>query len=133
MGTYLDYYKSEICPKIEALDIFLKSQSEPYSWNEVAKVLDISYKQLVIILEEHKLKLITKGVFFYLLHKFEPNFSVMLSREMQHSNKDIYSIEEISYIYLIDLEYIQEVAQNLGKMEFSHDELTILFDKIGRK
>lgn len=133
MSTYLEYYMEEICPKVRELDIFFRTEKEPYSRRSVAQVLNISYDSLEYMLMKSKLQVITKGVFFYLLNKVEPSFAVMLFREMEHSNKDLYSIEEIAHIYLIELEYIEEVAKIFGKDEFSKEELSLVFAEIGKK
>lgn len=132
MSTYLQYYKEEICPKIQALDILLKTETEPYSLKSVSNILNISYNELSEILNNNKFKIITKGILFYLLYELDPKFSTMLIREMQHSNKNLYSIEEISYIYLIEQKYIEDVARIFGKNEFSYDELSLLFAEIGK-
>lgn len=137
MSTYLQYYKNEICPKLEALDILLKTEIEPYSVNGVANILSISAKELNEILEKIKVKIITKGILFYLLQKLEPQFCTMLLREIEHKNtksySNLYSVEEISYIYLIDRKYIEKVAKTFGKNEFSYEELSLLFAKIGKE
>lgn len=141
MQTYLDYYNQEISPKIQALDIFLKTQKEPYSWDVVADFLGLELEELSYILKKEKFGVITKGVFFYLMHRLDGSFSIistMIHREMErnknnknfHGNKDYYSIEEISHIYLIEKNTLELVAETIGKSKFTYEELNILFEKI---
>lgn len=141
MQTYLDYYNQEISPKIQALDVFLKTEKEPYSWEAVADFLDLELEELIYILEKEKFGVITKGVFFYLMHRLDGSFSIistMIHREMERNKKnknfqgngDYYSIDEISHIYLIEKNTLELVAKTIGKNKFTYDELTFLFERI---
>ncbi len=130
MKTYLQYYNEEIRPKVEAMDILLKCETEPYEKKQVAYVLCISEEQLSYILNKQKLNWITKGVFFHLISQIKTPFCSLIHKAMQHGLLEAYTIDEISYIYNIERRYLEQEAKKLKKKSFSNEELELLFHHI---
>ncbi|MDD3394716.1 MAG: hypothetical protein EOM28_11150 [Clostridia bacterium] len=130
MQTFLEYYQREIQPKIAAIDIYLKTELQPYPKAEVSKLLCLSTTELTTILEQEKLAIITKGTFLHLMQIAPSPFCKMFRREVSHGMSASYSVQEISYIYDLARKDVEAAAEKLGKSCFSPSELPLLFGEI---
>ena len=130
MQTFLDFYQREIQPKIAAIDIFLKTEPQPYEQEQVSKLLSLSTEELTEILEKEKLAVLTKGTFFHLMQIAPSTICKMFRREISCGLAATYSPKDISYIYDLSLKDVQEAAEKLGKTQFSSAELPLLFGEI---
>lgn len=130
MQTFLEYYQREIQPKIAAIDIYLKTESQPYSEAEISKLLCLSITELTTILEQEKLAIITKGTLLHLMQIAPSPFCKMFHREVSHGMSASYSVQEISYIYDLAQKDVEAAAEKLGKSCFSPSELFLLFGEI---
>lgn len=130
MQTFLDFYQREIQPKIAAIDIFLKTEPQPYAHEQITNLLSLSTEELEEILEKEKLAVITKGTFFHLMQIAPSTICKMFRREVFRGMAAAYSLKDISYIYDLALKDVEEAAGKLGKTHFSSAELPLLFGEI---
>lgn len=130
MQTFLEFYQREIQPKIAAIDIFLKTESQPYTQEQVSELLCLSMTELSNILEQEKLALITKGTFLHLMQTAPSLICRMFHREVSRGMSSLYSVKEISYIYDLELKAVEAAAEKLGKSFFSPAELPLIFGEI---
>ncbi len=130
MQTFLEFYKREIQPRIEAIDIFLKSEQQPYDMGQVAELLCLSATELTDILEQEKLAIITKGTFLHLMQIAPSPFCKMFRREVSRGMSNTYTVQEISYIYDLAPKDVEVAAEKIGKKCFSSAELPLLFGEI---
>ena len=130
MQTFLDFYQREIQPKIAAIDVFLKTEPQPYSESLVSELLCLTAVELSNILEQEKLSIITKGTFLHLMQIGPSPICRMFRRELSRGISTLYSPKEISYIYDLKLKDVEAAAEKLEKDCFSPGELPLLFGEI---
>lgn len=130
MQTFLKFYQREIKPRIEAIDVFLKTEPQPYELEQVAELLCLSMKELSKILEQEKFAIVTKGTFLHLMQIAPSPFCKMFRRELSRGMSKSYSLQDISYIYDLALKDVEAAAEKIGKQRFSSAELPLLFGEI---
>jgi len=130
MQTFLEFYQREIQPKIAAIDIFLKTELQPYELGQVADLLCLSTTELSKIMEQEKFAIITKGTFLHLMQISPSPLCKMFRREVSRGMSAEYSLQEISYIYDLKLKDVEVAAEKVGKSRFSTAELPLLFGEI---
>ncbi len=130
MQTFLEFYQREIQPKIAAIDVFLKTEPQPYAAAQVSELLSIPSTELSHLLEQEKLLIITKGTFLHLMQIGSSPICRMFRREVSRGISMSYSPKEISYIYDLKLKDVEAAAEKLGKNYFSSRELPLLFGEI---
>lgn len=130
MQTFLEFYQREIQPRIAEIDIFLKTEPQPYELGQVAQLLCLTTTELSNILEQEKLAIITKGTFLHLMQISPSPFCKMFRREVSCGMSAQYSVQEISYIYDLALKDVEAAAEKIGKKRFSSSDLPHLFGEI---
>lgn len=130
MQTFLEYYQQEIRPRIMAIDTFLKSEPQPYAVEQVAHLFHLSATELGQLLDQEKFMIITRGVFLHLMQLAPAPFCRMFGREISCGMPTVYSPDDISYIYGIEIGLVQGAATKLGRKYFSATELMDLFGEI---
>lgn len=130
MQTYLERYDTLIAPKLQELDLFLKTTEPPYAVDDIAICLDSSAEEIQGLLRQLGVGLPTKGVFLYLMQLVKSPICTLLQRELACGMPPTYSIEEIAYIYDLELEKVAEAAKKLGMEHFTKRELPKLFSQI---
>lgn len=130
MRTYLEQYDTQIAPKLQELDLFLKTMEPPYTIEEVAICLDSSADEIKKILHQMGVLVPTKGVFLYLMQIAKSPICKLLQRELACGMPPVYSIKEIAYIYDLEQEKVSKAANKLGKDKFTKKELFHLFSYI---
>lgn len=128
--TFLDYFQQMIQPQLAAIDLFLKTEEQPYAVQTVAALLGTTPSELEGILEQEKLSLITKGVFFRLMRQGSSPLCQMLDREIRCGSPRHYSPEAISYIYDLDIGDVLAAAAQTGGGTFESSQLADLFSRI---
>ncbi|WP_317855804.1 hypothetical protein [Chakrabartyella piscis] len=130
MQTYLEQYDTFIAPKLQELDLFLKTTEPPYAVGDIAICLDSSDEEIQSLLQKFGFGLPTKGVFLYLIQLVKSPICKLIQREIACGMPPTYTIEEISYIYDLEIEKVQVAAQNIGKETFTKKDLVHLFSYI---
>lgn len=130
MQTFLQFYEQEIQPPIRAIDIFLKTETQPYNHQQVADLLCVSKAQLLEIMQQEKLAIITKGTFFHIMQSLPSFFCKMFCREISCGVTSAYSLQEISYIYDLEPKAVEVAAKKIGKFQFFSAELPMIFEEI---
>ncbi|WMI81552.1 hypothetical protein [Anaerotignum sp. MB30-C6] len=130
MQTFLEFYQREIQPRIGAIDVFLKTEPQPYDLGQVADLLCLSTTELLKIMEQEKFAIIMKGTFLHLMQISPSPFCKMFRREVSRGMASAYSVQDISYIYDLALKDVEVAAEKIGKCCFSSGELPLLFEEI---
>ncbi|WP_304507177.1 hypothetical protein [Anaerotignum sp.] len=130
MQTFLEFYQREIQPKIAAIDVFLKTEPQPYDQEQVSNLLCLSTTELLELMEREKIAIITKGMFLHLMQIGSSPLCKMFRREVSCGMSAVYSLQEISYIYDLAQKDVEEAADKIGKSQFSSAELPSLFGEI---
>lgn len=127
MQTYFEYYEKEIAPRIKAIDVFLKTEPQPYDIADVARLLMISKEELVQLAEEKKIEFLSKGTFLFFLLKADSPICNLITREQNIGSPQIYTVEDIAYIYHLEQEDVKTAAEEMGQFQFLSSELLELF------
>lgn len=130
MQTFFEYYQRTIQPKLAAIDVFLKTEPQPYRHKMVAELLDITETELAMLMQREKLAIITKGTFMQLLQLAPSAHCAMLGREVRCGMPRIYSVAVIAYIYDLRLADVAAAAKACGQRKFTAKELPELFRHI---
>lgn len=127
MQTYLEYYEKEIAPRIRAIDVFLKTEPQPYHMADVARLLMLSKEKLAQLAEEKKIEFLSTGTFLFFLLKTDSPICNLITRELDIGSPQVYSVEDISYIYHLEKEDVKTAAEEMGQFQFLSTELLELF------
>lgn len=122
MATFFDYYQKQIRPQIEKADLFLKTASEPYSAKQIASVFGICDAQIQPVW--------TKDALIWHLKNQPEGLWKMFQKELCCGLPDIYTVAQISYIYDIALEVVEQAAEHIGLSNCPKTLLPLLFDAI---
>jgi predicted transcriptional regulator of viral defense system len=112
MTTYLEYYNTNLSPKLQEIDLFLKTEEDNIiDINDVSKLLEITKSEIKEIMSVNGLNNITKHSFFIIMLNGSSDICKLFARELQVSIPDYYSISDISYIYQLPYESVLEAAK----------------------
>ncbi|MCT4596876.1 MAG: hypothetical protein N4A50_03215 [Vallitalea sp.] len=112
MTTYLEYYNTNLSPKLQEIDLFLKTEEDNIiDINDVSKLLEITKSEIKEIMSVNGLNDITKHSFFIIMLNGSSDICKLFARELQVSIPDYYSISDISYIYQLPYESVLKAAK----------------------
>ena len=130
MSSYIYKYKKDVEPYLKEIDIFLKTNSQPFILEDVAKVLNISYVEAKKIIENNNIDNINKKAFFIIMQNGSSNICLIFSRILKMGIPEIYSPNDISYIYNIDINSVLNACKKVNSFLFEEEDLIKLFEKI---
>ncbi|MBS4960035.1 MAG: hypothetical protein KHZ62_04335 [Clostridiales bacterium] len=111
--TYWDIFALEIRPRLQAIDIFLKTEIPPYDTCKAAKLLDIDEEDIKKYLLENK-ETLDKTTFLILMKQGNSELCRMFRRELSRGTPKTYEPYDISYIYNIDMDLVLDACGKLG-------------------
>jgi len=130
MKTFMDQYIEQIEPKLKAIDLFLKTEMPPYCPKKTAKLLHISKDELETIMTEEHISNITTQTLFQIMKKGSSSICRMFARELERGIPRFYSVEDISYIYNLDICSVIDASKEMGLSCFTEPMLKTLFQHI---
>lgn len=128
--NFWEFYKKEIFPKIQEIDIFLKSIDEPIRIETAAKALSISENEIRNIMKQKNLSEINKPNFILIMENGTSNICQLFKREVECGSPFVYTRENISYIYNLSIETVNTACDSLGIKEATAYTLPLLFSQI---
>ncbi|WP_010168935.1 hypothetical protein [Candidatus Epulonipiscium viviparus] len=128
--NFYEIYKHYIQPKIQNLDLLLKTTSPPFDVDEVIEVLDISKEEFLSIQAELEIKEIDKKTFFKILNNSTSYIGNLVTRQFQLGTSGVYTPESIAHIYALDPPSVQKAFNTLGYMRATDRNLHIVFKHI---
>jgi len=128
--SYLEYYAYCIRPKLKEIDLFIKTGKKSLSVTETANVLLLTEQEVKVIMEKECIKSINRSAFFKIMESGSSDICRLFKREVESGSPHIYSKEDISYIYSIDLETIENVCGTLEITEITPFTLPDVFAEI---
>lgn len=131
MSTYLDYYNETIAPKLQAIDLFFKTEEiDTYTVELFANLLDITTSEVENLMQTFDLHEVNKISFFTVMQYGSSDICRLFSREMQRKTPHFYSFYDISYIYEIPYDVIVEAANKAEIKTITQDSINTLFSNI---
>ena len=120
--TFLSVYRQNIAPRISELDIFLKTEEEPYDISDTAR--------LHTIMSVHNIEEINRSTFPVIMKNCSSEFCRMFKRMLECGIPGKYFPEQISYIYDIDIEKVSYAFKKLNISFIPANRLEELFENI---
>lgn len=130
MATFLEYYEREIMSRLTMADLILKTGQEPYDLTQMLSCLQLSKEQAEGLLETALVRGITRSQFLALLQKGDSVICRMFQRELSCGLPAAYTPAQISYIYDLDLEQVEQAAEQTGLNPCKGKSLSRLFSAI---
>lgn len=130
MATFLEYYEREIVSRLTMADLILKTGQEPYDLAQMLFCLQLSKEQAEELLETALVRGITRSQFLLLLQKGDSIICRMFQRELSCGLPAAYTPAQISYIYDLDLEQVEQAAERTGLNPCQGRRLSQLFSAV---
>ena len=129
-ASFLEVYQNEIAPQLQNLDIILKSMDEPLTYTEASEALYISETEINDIMKRLKINVIDQKSFIMIMSEASSPICRLYQREVAIGSPYVYTREEISYIYSIPLDIINQACEDLGLVELTAYTLPDLFSRV---
>ena len=128
--TFLSVYQSSIAPRISELDIFLKTEEEPYDISDIARLLNITEDEINMLMFLHNIQEINRSTLPLIMKNCPDEFCRMFKRMLECGIPGKYFPEQISYIYNIDIEKVSDAFKKLNISFIPANRLEELFENI---
>lgn len=123
INNYLDVYRNIISPKLAEIDLFIKTNEAPYHCDIVEDILNIPRFELLEILDKTKQCnsfYIDKNTFFYIMEHSSNFICGLYRRIIEIGNPLVYTLNDISYVYNIDISLLNSVCKELEISEVTN-------------
>ncbi|NLP46023.1 MAG: hypothetical protein GX347_03135 [Epulopiscium sp.] len=128
--TFLEVYQKNIAPKLEKIDLFLKTEPEHLNIHTTASLLYISEEEVNEIMKREKISSINPATFFMIMYHGSSELCKLLKREWERKSPVEYSIEDISYIYNLPPHKVYSAVDTLGIENITSETIYELFSCI---
>ena len=126
--SYLEVYIDEIIPRLQAIDLRLKS-GDDFDIATVANLLDITEEE-VIFLRRGESGYIDAHEFLELMRLGSSDVCGMYRRELERRSPIIYTAEDIAYIYGLEPERVHAAFEKLNASAITEYLLPEVFAEI---
>ncbi|QUH28602.1 hypothetical protein [Vallitalea guaymasensis] len=131
MATYLDYYNNHLSPKLQKIDLFLKTEEKDViDMDVVSELLDISNHEIKKIMRNNDIDSITKHSFIMIMFYGSSDICKLFSREVKQKVPNSYSPLDISYIYQLPYESVIQAAEEASIENITTKNINKLFSYI---
>ncbi len=128
--TYLELYLENIVPRLQSIDLKLKSGACEFKVSEVCELLEISEAKVQEQLRQLNITVITPDVFLTIMQGADSEIGKMYAREIECHSPITYTAENIAYIYQLDLNLVKKSFEKLNAKEITSYMLPSIFSNI---
>lgn len=133
--TYSDYYADYITPKLEEIDIFIKTSGQRIECLRAAEILELPPAEVFSILAElrgfkSRPIWLRRPEFFEVMERGSSPICGLYRREVECGSPPVYSRDQIAYIYGIDVKKIDAVCDSMCLEEMPAYMLPQVFDRV---
>ena len=132
-SSFLEIYQTEIAPQLQCLDIILKSMDEPLNVIEASEALYITETEIKDIMRHLDIRVIDRKAFLKIMNVASSPICRLYQRERDIGSPHVYTQEEISYIYDIPIDTINQACEVLGLIELTAYTLPELFSRVNMR
>ena len=125
--SFWDRYKADIVPKLEEIDIVLKTFENDLTVREVSEILMISEKEILQIIHNESIENIDKEAFLKIMEQGSNFICSIFRREIECGSPYVYTKENISYIYDIPIDKISYACKLLNIEIITTNVLPMVF------
>ena len=129
-ASFLEMYQMEIAPQLQSLDIILKSMDEPLTYTEASEALYISEAEIIDIMKRLKINVIDQRSFLKIMSEASSPICRLYQRELSTGSPYVYTREDISYIYSIPIDIVNQACEDLGLVKLTAYTLPDLFSHV---
>ncbi len=129
-GTFLEYYVTVIRPQLMEIDLLIKTSCKRLPVSEAANALCLTNDEVKQIMQNQHIKAINRRNFFKIMEQGSSNICKLFKREVESGSPHIYSRENISYIYGLELSEVNKVCDKLKIKEITPFTLPDVFSEI---
>ncbi len=126
-----DYiYATTIKPKLEEIDIFLKTNEAPFNKQSVATLLDVTYPQLLNSMQTNDIIELNNITFFHIIMHMQSPICTLIAKQWKYSLLNTYTAEAISDIYNLEYTKVKLAFDELDVTSVSSADLHCIFKRI---
>ena len=129
-ASFLEVYQTEIAPQLQSLDIILKSMDEPLTCTEASEALYISETEIKEIMRRLQIDFIDQQSFLKIMSEASSPICRLYQRELNIGSPFVYTREDISYIYSIPIDIVNQACEELGLVKLTAYTLPDLFSLV---
>ena len=129
-NSYLDTYLEKIVPKLQEIDIYIKSEEGYYDIENVADMLELCEAEVLEIMYKNNIAQISKRDFFKIMQQGSSWICGLYRRELECGFPVIYTRENIAYIYQINIDVLNSVCDSIDVREVTSYTLPYLLAQI---
>lgn len=123
-------YTNSIRPKLEAIDLFLKSSEAPYASTEVASVLGVEHAELLNTMNENNIVELNRLTFFHVIFYLSSDICKLITKQWKYQGYKSYSPQMISDIYKLNIHKVTSAFEEIGTELITDVELMEVFKRI---
>lgn len=128
--NYEMYYNQSIKPKLETIDLFLKTHSAPFHIYDVAHILEIELTELTMHMKNLNIEEINMVNFFSIVLCASSKICKLLSKQWHYAKISNYTPEIIAEIYQLNLHKVQLAFDDLNLSLITAEKLSEIFKRI---
>ena len=130
LQSFDQIYTTTIRPKLEAIDLFLKSSEAPFSNEEAASILGVTLTELLNTMKENDIVELNQLTFFHVIFCLSSDICRLITKQWKYQGYISYSPQMISDIYKLNLHKVTSAFEEIGTELISDVELMEVFKRI---
>ncbi|MGL6173361.1 MAG: hypothetical protein ACRC1P_01955 [Cellulosilyticaceae bacterium] len=128
--SFKQIYAQNITPKLQEIDLFLKTSTAPYTPLDVAKILQTSEVEIKSIMLENDISSISHLDFFTIVTNCSSYISRLITRQWKYVYTNGYTAPMIADIYELNVTKVLAAFQELEVESISEEKLMDVFSRI---
>lgn len=128
--SFKQIYAQNITPKLQEIDLFLKTSTAPYSPLDVARILQASESEIKSIMLENDILSINHLDFFTIVTNCSSYISKLITRQWKYVYTNGYTPAMIADIYELNITKVLAAFQELEVESVSEEKLMDVFSRI---
>jgi len=129
-SNFLEFYQQRISSKLCDIDIFVKTSEGHMDISDISNLLQISEVEILDIMSSNNIQYIDSNNFFNVMENGSSYICNLFSREKECESPYIYTREQISYIYELDIKLINNICDKLSIIKITNHTLPLIFAEI---
>lgn len=128
--SFKQIYIQNISPKLQAIDLFLKTTEGHYPVSDMAVVLGMSTDEISKIMKEVGIASIQLIDFFTIVFHSSSYICRLIKRQWKYASAPFYTPYMISYIYELNIDKVQSAFEQLKQEYIREQDLMDIFSLI---
>jgi len=129
-NNYLNTYRSCIVPKLQEIDLYIKTSDDYLNPSTVASLLELSEDEVRQISNCNNITKISRHNFFDIMLMGSSFICGVYRREVECGSPFLYTPSDIAYIYQLDVNQVNTTCTALGIREVTAYTLPSLLAQI---